>query len=571
VLLELSIQRIALIESLHLDLRRGLTVFTGETGAGKSILLDSIGLLLGNRASAEWIRKGADDAVVEALFEVGAGVADEVERMFAEWGFDPPAGEPILLTRSLHRSGRSVCRINGRLATLQMLRQLGEKLVQQHGQHEHQGLLKADEQLRLLDLYGGHQEQVASVREAYRAWRAAEQAWKEAHVDEQERARRLDVLNFQIEEIEQAGIRPGEKEELRARRGRLLNLDKIYRAVQQSLECLSGEERSGAVAELGEARQQVAAVAEYAEELQEVSQLLETAEVHAEEAARALARFSGQLDADPAELEAVESRLAQLRALQRKYGATEADILAYYNDIVAERERLSRHEERLTDLAKARDACWERLKAASAVLHERRKAAGERLAEEIQSVLRHLNMERAQFAIDVQVRRSAMGEVAYGEQGMDQVVFLFSANKGEDLKPLSKVASGGELSRTMLAVKAVLAEVDGLETLIFDEIDAGVSGSAAHKLAAELRRLGRGRQVLCVTHSPQIAAAADDHFRIEKVERADDTVTQVARLDRSGRVAEIARLVGSDVADETALTHAEALMEGFHEIPAVNP
>ncbi|WP_026961084.1 DNA repair protein RecN [Alicyclobacillus herbarius] len=558
MLLELSIQRIALIESLHLNLRSGLTVFTGETGSGKSILLDSIGLLLGNRASVDWIRTGCDDAIVEALFDTTRA---EVRELLADWGIAEEPDDPILVSRTIHRSGRNVCRINGRLATVQMLRELGSKLVQQHGQHEHQGLVRAEEQMRVLDLYGGHTEALERMRTAYAAWREADAAWRNAQMDEQERARRLDILNFQIEEIEQARISPGEEDDLRARRARLQNLDKIYRGVQQSLELLEGG--PGAVSALAEAREQVAAASQFATELQETVTLLETAQVHAEEAVHALSRFGHQLDADPEELERTENRLAEIRALERKYGATEVDILRYYEQIVQERERLQSHEEQLAELAERRDVCWRELAAAAESLHQARVQTAERLSEEIQQVLRSLDMHHARFRIEVRVRLATTGDPVLNEHGKDQVVFLFSANKGEELKPLSKIASGGELSRTMLAIKSVLADVDQMETLIFDEIDTGVSGSAVHKLASQLRRLGAGRQVLCVTHSPQIAAAAVDHFLIRKVERETDTVSVVERLDMQGRIGEVARLIGADLADATAFRHAQALMDGF--------
>ncbi|WP_067932912.1 DNA repair protein RecN [Alicyclobacillus kakegawensis] len=558
MLLELSVQRIALIESLHIHVRPGLTVFTGETGAGKSILLDSIGLLLGNRASSDWIRSGCDDAVVEALFEVDS---EDVRRMLSEWGFADGLEEPILLSRTIHRSGRSVCRINGRLVTVQMLRELGMRLVQQHGQHEHQGLVRSEEQLRVLDLYGGHEQALEEMQRAYQAWREADAKYREAQMDEQERARRLDMFSFQIQEIEAARLRPGEEEELRERRARLQNLDKIYRAVQQSLDLLDGS--SGAVAALVESREEIAAAVEFAAELRETVNLLETAQVHAEEAAHFLSRFVHHLDADPQELEQTEARLAEIRALERKYGATEAEVLKYYEEILAEHRRLLAHDEQLAKLAATCERRRREMERAAEKLHQRRLETAAKLSGEIEQVLRSLDMEHARFAIDVRLRTTGEGDVVYSETGADQVVFLFSANKGEELRPLARVASGGELSRTMLAVKSVLAEVDGLDTLIFDEIDTGVSGSAVHKLATELRRLGRGRQVLCVTHSPQIAAAAVDHYVIRKQERDTDTISLVERLDEEGRIREVARLIGSDLADATAFTHARALVEGF--------
>ncbi|MCL6444728.1 MAG: DNA repair protein RecN [Alicyclobacillus sp.] len=564
MLVRLSVRRVALIESLELEFGSGFCVLTGETGAGKSVLLDAIGLLLGNRASADMIRAGCDDAVVEALFEIPNPVLQTwVQERLDAWGMAWDAAG-LLISRTITRSGRTVCRINGHLATVQMLRELGARLVQQHGQHDQQGLLHADEQLRLLDLYAKHVELSQEMALAYEVWSKAESALKEAQVDEQSRMRRMDMLAYQIEEIEKAALRPGEEEELRAARQRLMHADRIGAALAAAVAALDGESRQlGAIALLAEAAQQVAAGKSFDARLEETAELLDTAQVHADEALRALSKLMSQIEHDPAALEAIEQRLAQIRSMQRKYGASEADVLAHLEAARQELETLERYEERLAELEKQCAAAREHLERIADTLHAQRVAAASRFAEEIAPILQRLNMPHATLRIVVEPRRDGSGQRQFGPHGSDSVVFLFSANKGESPKPLTKVASGGELSRTLLAIKAVLADVDDVDTLIFDEIDTGVSGSAALAIADQLRSLAARHQVLCVTHSPQLAAAAELQVLIAKAERTADTVTFARTLTRAERIAEIGRLLGSDVADTTAATHAEALLDRF--------
>ncbi|MDQ0188374.1 DNA repair protein RecN [Alicyclobacillus cycloheptanicus] len=567
MLLELSVQNLALIDHVRLELRPGLTVLTGETGAGKSILLDAIGLILGNRASSDLVRKGADRCVVEALVEVPAAANEAVQSLLDAAGIELDPAEPLVISREVHATGRTVCRVNARMATVQMLRELGSLLVQQHGQHDHQGLLRQEEQLRLLDLYGRHQELLDQVRSSYRRWIDAKAALEQAAVNEQERMRRMDMLAFQIREIEEASLRAGEEEELRAARQRLQYADKIAGAVKTALEALSGDDaRPGVSTLLASAAREVAAAATHDAALTEVKELMETAEVNVDEALRSLFRYLDTIEADPDELAAIEDRLALIRTLERKYGASVEAVLAHLDAVKAAYESLVNHEARMLERTQAVEAAQAELAALCKALHEARQSASTRLSAEVQRVLRELDLPNASLHIVVEPRLHASGEPAFGPHGADEVAFLFSANRGESPKPLQKIASGGELSRTLLAFKAVLAEVDALDTLIFDEIDVGVSGSAAQRIAEQLQKLGRVRQILCVTHSPQVAAAGDDHFCIEKSERAEHTTTVVHRLDFAGRVAEIARLVGAGLAGQTAVDHAEALLRGFHPV-----
>lgn len=564
MLVELSIMRIALIENLHLKLNRGLNTFTGETGAGKSILLDAIGLLLGNRASSDLIRHGEENGIVEAMFQVDGIALEQVRTCLASFGHDLD-GDQILLSRELHRSNRTLCRINGRMASVQMLRELGEMLVQQHGQHEHQGLLKNEEQLRLLDLYAHHDELIAQVKVAYDAWKEAQKQLLTVQMDEQERMRRIDMLSFQIEEITSASLKAGEEEQLREERGRLQYADRIGAAVQSALDILSGNDRGRGVIDLiASAQSEFAAALKYDESLDSPRTFMETAAVHVDEAARSLAKYLRDLEQDPTRLDFIENRLAELRGLQRKYGATVDDILNYVEKSSLELHDLQNHEEQVSQLELRVAGLLRELRVRSEKLHESRRKFGEQLAKQVEAVLHALNMPRAVFQVDVRIKETTSGEPNFGPSGYDSVTFLFSANKGESVKPLQKIASGGELSRTLLAIKSVLAQVDGIDTLIFDEIDTGVSGESTTKIAEQLRKLGQSRQVLCVTHSAQIAAAASSHFRIYKQERSQDTATHVDLLGRTERIAEIARLVGAVESDETAVLHAEALLDSFN-------
>lgn len=566
MLVELSIARVALIESLCLQFSEGLHVFTGETGAGKSILLDAIGLLLGNRASPQLIRSGSDDAFVEALFMLPQDPSHTVRHRLREYGVEVE-NDQLVISRQLFQNGRTVCRVNGRIATVQMLRDIGEPLVQQHGQHDFHGLLKVDEQLRLLDLYGKHYDMLAQLQTLYEAYQAAEKSLKGAQVDEQTRMRRLDMLSFQIDEIAQAQLVEGEEEALRDERRRLQYVDKISHATQQAIRYLEGEQReSGAMLLLTQAASEVASALAHDEQFQEVSQLLDSAQVYADEALRSLNRSLSQIEANPHRLHEVEERMVLIRTLTRKYGPEVTDVLSHYQHACDEHKTLLLHEEELEKLQRIYQKAEKALDKQARALHAQRMEAAQRLSADVEQVLRDLNMPHAIFTIDVSMRgKTEDGILNVGPTGCDSVSFMFAANKGEDPKPIQKIASGGELSRTLLALKTVLAEVDHLDTLIFDEIDTGVSGATTLKIAEQLVKLGQVRQVFCVTHSAQIAAAGIRHYRIEKTERAKDTVTSAVWMSDGERAIEVARLLGSDVADATALHHAQALLGRFHE------
>lgn len=561
MLCELSVSKLALIDSVHLHIEDGLTVFTGETGAGKSILLDAIGLLLGNRFSTDMIRKGATQAYVEALFVVHQQQIT-IHNLLEQWGME--VTDELLLSRQLQKNGRSTCRINGRIATVQMMKEIGSLLVQQHGQHEYQGLLRTEEQLRLLDLYGHHANQVTMVKEAYQAWNETKQHMMRARLDEQERILRMDMLKFQIEEISAANLQLNEEDELRMIRQRLHFAEKIASSLQTALIALEGQgkQTNGIVEQVAMARQEVATAAHHDARLQEAEEMLDTAQVHVQEAVRTLQQYLNNIEIDSEKLNEVDNRLIEIRSLTRKYGPSIEQVLKHLENCQTEYHSLLHHDELTTELTYQLEQQEKLLVEASETLHNTRCLVAEKLSAQVEHILRQLNMPSAILHVLVE-RNETDHQVTYSEHGIDTVTFLFTANKGEDPKPLHKIASGGELSRTLLALKSVLATVDELETLIFDEIDTGVSGTATERIAEQLLHLGQMRQVLCVTHSAQIAAAGHHHFVIEKIETESDTTTHVHEMNLQERKAEIARLLGSSLSDETAHEHALALLESF--------
>ncbi|MCL6453212.1 MAG: DNA repair protein RecN [Alicyclobacillus sp.] len=557
MLVELSIQNIALIEHLQLQFGPGFVALTGETGAGKSIILDALGLLLGSRGSSDVIRHGADRALVDGVFRIDKGRA-EVHRILSEWGIELDEGQ-VVVSRELHTSGRTVCRVNGRIVTVQMLRDLGNHLVQRQGQHDYQGLLRSEDQMRMLDRFAGHDPLVARVESLYHAWQEARQTVSELTLDEQTRSRELDMLEFQIREIEQAQLTPDEEEPLLEERRKLQHLDRILQHLEAATRALDGAgPANGAVAALADAHREVSSAAAYVAELDEHLQLLETAQVHAEEAAQSLARYIHRLDVSPGRLEEIETRYALIRSLERKYGATVNDVLQFLAEARARREELLNVDTRKAAAEQRLQALAAELQGACEALHTSRAQAAVDLAARIEAVLRQLDIPNASFAIRVERRSETAG--GYGPHGFDSVQYLFSANRGEAQKPLNRIASGGELSRTLLALKSVLSEVDEVDTLVFDEIDTGVSGSAAVRIAEQLSALARNQQVLCVTHAAAIAARATEQWEVQKTDTADATTTTARRLDREERVLAVARLLGSEGADDTAVEHARALL-----------
>ena len=548
----LHIENIALIQSADIRFEPGFNVLTGETGAGKSIVIDSIGAVLGERTSRELIRTGAKSALVTAVFTQVPPLP-----WLEENGF--PAGEEeLLLQRELQGDGRNVCRIDGKLVTVAQLRELGRQLLNIHGQHDGQQLLDPASHLGYLDQFGGCQPLLESYQEAYRKWHDIRREMDKLQMDEAERSRRVDTLNYQIQELERAQLKAGEDEELSARRTLLRSAGKLMEAVQSAEFALSGDEdRDGACSLIAQAEGEVQGVSSISPELSELSEKLTALRCAADDAADTLRDLSRSFDFSPGELDQVEERLDLLYRLRKKYGPTVEDMLSYLDRCRKELDQIQYADDTLARLEKdLKKAQKEAARRGESLSQARREAAGA-LQARVQEELRQLDMPKVQFQTEFTPKG---GEAGMDETGLDEVQFLMSANLGEALKPIQKVASGGELARIMLALKNVLAEGDQIGTLVFDEVDTGVSGRAAQKVAEKMAQVARGKQVLCVTHLPQIAAMADTHFSVQKGEREGRTYTRLERLDRSQRREELARLIGGASITPSLLESAEELL-----------
>ena len=548
----LHIENIALIQSADIRFEPGFNVLTGETGAGKSIVIDSIGAVLGERTSRELIRTGAKSALVTAVFTQVPPLP-----WLEENGF--PAGEEeLLLQRELQGDGRNVCRIDGKLVTVAQLRELGRQLLNIHGQHDGQQLLDPASHLGYLDQFGGCQPLLEDYQEAYRKWHDIRREMDKLQMDEAERSRRVDTLNYQIQELERAQLKAGEDEELSARRTLLRSAGRLMEAVQSAEFALSGDEdRDGACSLIAQAEGEVQGVSSISPELGELSEKLTALRCAADDAADTLRDLSRSFDFSPGELDQVEERLDLLYRLRKKYGPTVEDMLSYLDRCRKELDQIQYADDTLARLEKdLKKAQQEAARRGESLSQARREAAGA-LQARVQEELRQLDMPKVQFQTEFTPKG---GEAGMDETGLDEVQFLMSANLGEALKPIQKVASGGELARIMLALKNVLAEGDQIGTLVFDEVDTGVSGRAAQKVAEKMAQVARGKQVLCVTHLPQIAAMADTHFSVQKGEREGRTYTRLERLDRSQRREELARLIGGASITPSLLESAEELL-----------
>ena len=548
----LHIENIALIQSADIRFEPGFNVLTGETGAGKSIVIDSIGAVLGERTSRELIRTGAKSALVTAVFTQVPPLP-----WLEENGF-PTGEEELLLQRELQGDGRNVCRIDGKLVTVAQLRELGRQLLNIHGQHDGQQLLDPASHLGYLDQFGGCQPLLESYQEAYRKWHDIRREMDKLQMDEAERSRRVDTLNYQIQELERAQLKAGEDEELSARRTLLRSAGRLMEAVQSAEFALSGDEdRDGACSLIAQAEGEVQGVSSISPELSELSEKLTALRCAADDAADTLRDLSRSFDFSPGELDQVEERLDLLYRLRKKYGPTVEDMLAYLDRCRKELDQIQYADDTLARLEKELKKAQKEAVRRGEVQSQARREAAEALQARVQEELRQLDMPKVQFQTEFTPKG---GEAGMDETGLDEVQFLMSANLGEALKPIQKVASGGELARIMLALKNVLAEGDQIGTLVFDEVDTGVSGRAAQKVAEKMAQVARGKQVLCVTHLPQIAAMADTHFSVQKGEREGRTYTRLERLDRSQRREELARLIGGASITPSLLESAEELL-----------
>jgi DNA repair protein RecN (Recombination protein N) len=549
MLRELRVKNFAVIESATVEFSPGLNVLTGETGAGKSILIDAILLVRGARAQTDVIRGDADTATVEARFEIGGGAPVVAVLDGAGIACD---GE-LIIRRELARSGRHRAFVNDSPVTVALLERLGDHLVDVHGQHEHHRLLEPARQLDLLDRFAETEELRDSVAALFGKHRAALDEVERTRSAERDRAQREDLLRFQVSELDAARLKPGEDEELRGERQRLQHAERFATGFAEAAALLADEEPS-AVGRLSRARRVMTDLSRLDPAFGPVGEALEGAAAQIEDALLRLRALRDRIAAEPGRLEAIDDRLDALTRLKRKYGDSEAAMLAFRDQAAAELDRLERHEELLAAQERALGEVWTELSAAAQRLSERRAAGATRLAGDAQREIRTLGMDRATF--EVLVERG--GPETISARGLDRVELRLAANPGEEARALARVASGGELSRTMLALHAVLA-AEGVPTMVFDEVDAGVGGRAATVVADKLFAAARHRQVLCVTHLAPIAARAHQHLRVAKSLRAGRTRVSAVALEGDERVAEVARMLGGTATSE-ALSHARELL-----------
>ena len=551
----LHIRNVALIKESEISFGDGLNILTGETGAGKSMIIDSLQFALGGRAGKDFLRHGEKQAAVEALFSVQSQALTE---KLAENGIVPEEDGTLLITRTLSEAGKSVCRINGSTVTVGMLKEIAEDMIDIYGQHEHQSLLNPVKHIRLLDRFCG-----AGFGEAMEEYKNSRQRLKDLEKqltiligDESQREQRMDMLLFQKEEIEAAELQEGEEDALLEQKKRLSSMERLIRLTGESVTLLyDGDDRApSACDQLGDALAKLREAAEYDAALSPLADALADGYAAVEDCARELKREAEKQEADQEELERIEERLQLFYKLKRKYGGSIEAVLEFYEKAVQELEFLSNSSEKAAELSAKKAEEEKRLSALAETLTARRRATAEQVEEQIETALHDMEMKHARFHIQIEEKAD------WGADGKDKVEFLISANAGEPLKPLAKIASGGEMSRVMLALKTVLVDADEIGTFIFDEIDTGVSGRTARRVGEKMRFLGGKRQLLCITHLPQIAAMADNHFLIEKESDAGETVTRVTALDEEGAVREVARLM-NDVTETTLAAARELLAE----------
>ncbi len=552
MLSELNIQNIAVIESADISFADGFNVLSGETGAGKSIIVDSLSAVLGERTSRELIRTGADSARVSALF---TGLPKEVYDLLEELGLDRADGEDLSVSRTIFAEGRNNCRINGAPVSVAMLKRLGSLLISIHGQHDSQTLLDPEAHYRYLDEMGDYGDLLKTYREHYDEFVTLYRRYKQLSTDEETLLRRIDFLKFEILQIEAANVRVGEYEELMERRTFFRDSEKIIKGLDRAVQALTdGEETSGAVSLAFDALSDLKVPAMHLDDV-------ETARTQLSDAAYALQSvrdtLKDALDAcqyDPAEQDLVEDRIAELNKLRSRFGATEEEILKKLEEEKAELKSIevsdADRKELETVLEEKKNVLLEDANALTAA----RKETATAFEQAVKRELEFLNMPHVELG-------TSFERCKLSPAGADVIEFLISPNPGEALKPLSKIASGGELARIMLAIQNVLSKDGNVGTMIFDEIDTGVSGSAAERIARKLQEVSKDRQVLCITHSPQVAAFADAHFLIEKSVENGKTYTRVTPLDRSGREAEIARIIGGEQVSELQLQNAAEMLD----------
>ncbi|RWY86003.1 DNA repair protein RecN [Pediococcus acidilactici] len=557
MLLELSIKDFAIIEKLDASFRQGMTVLTGETGAGKSIIIDAVGLLAGGRGSVDFVRTGADKAVLQGVFDI-AEIAN-TKTVLEELGIEPT--NDLVITRELLKTGRSVCRVNGTIVNLNSLKKIGQTLIDIHGQNEHQELMDSDKHLRLLEQfnYAAVADTKQRYQAAFKAYTKLNRRLNQSLKNEHEWNQRVDMLQFQVDEIKAANLIEGEDEELEKRRDQLVNFQSISDALAASFQVLESEEGVSATDQIGNVMQEMQGIADYDEEYEQIADEVQNAYYSLEDVTNRVRSAIDSMEWNPAELDEVEQRLETIRQLKKKYGNSITEILKYLSRIENELAEMTGAGQNLDDLAVEVEKRLQETKQLGTQLTNLRQKMALKLEQAVRDQLAGLYMEKTQFK--VQFNSKKVPEL----DGLDDVEFLIQPNPGEDLKPLAKIASGGELSRIMLALKTIFARNEGVTSIIFDEVDTGVSGRVAQAIADKIHEISNHSQVLCISHLPQVAARADYQLHVAKKVVKGRTMTNLTALDDEGRVNEIAKMLAGVDLTELSLEHARELLQMEHE------
>lgn len=552
MLQELSIKDFAIIDEIQISFQPKMTVLTGETGAGKSIIIDALGLLAGGRGSTEFIRKGEKKAVIQGLFTLPREA--NTYNILEEYGIDSEDGQ-IILQRDLYRGGRNICRINGMMVNLATLRKVGETLIDIHGQNEHQELMKPENHIDLLDEYDKKTSELRNQYQVvYQNYRKLKLSMEKKEADEKAWAQRLDMLNFQVKEIGEAGLKINEEDELVEEKNKLDNFQAIHDALELSYQILSGE-KIDVVGNLGNAMNELSDVSDLSENLQEINTKISDAFYSLEDVARDISDELDSMEWNGERLNEIEERLELIHQLKRKYGDTIEDILHYHSRIVKELREMEDAEQNSEKQERQLSEALEKVKELAIKLSKQRKKSAKKLEKMIHEQLSALYMDKAVFEVKF------LNNSKLYSKGIDKVEFYIQTNPGEEMGPLAKIASGGELSRIMLALKIIFSQKMGVTSIIFDEVDTGVSGRVAQAIAEKISQISNNSQVLCITHLPQVAAIADNHYYISKSVNDGRTETSLEELDEKQKIREIARMLSGSEITELTLKHAEELIK----------
>ncbi len=548
---QLSVRNVAVIDKLDINLHDGVSVLTGETGAGKSIIIDSINMILGDRANKELVRYGTDKAVVQAVFDAPKSVINILEENDID-----VEDETVIITRQVTKEGKSVARINGMVVTLNILREISDRLINIHGQHDNQALLTPIRHITFLDAYADNEEYINRYKDILSKKREIEKKISSLEMDEQEKMQRIDLLEYQVNEIKKASLEKGEEDDLREQRDIYTNAEQITKSVNEAyMNLYEGDEIQSAYDGISIAVNEISQISDLNPQLKSIYDTLNEIMYSLEDTAHEIKEFGETVEFDEQTLNEIEERLDLISRLKRKYGNSIEEILEYLKKAESELNDIKLSDERTNELKEELKNITKELKEKGNVLTQRRENTAKVLEENIEKSLHELNMEKSKFKVSIE------NDGTFYDNGMDKVEFLISTNPGEPLKPLVKIASGGELSRVMLAIKSILADSDGVDTMIFDEIDTGVSGKAAMSIAKKLAVIAKNKQVICITHLPQLTAMADNHYLIQKNTDGEMASTTLKELDEEGRELELARIIDGGEVTELALSHAKQMLE----------